>query len=246
MTKIINWQPTFKREIPLCEIYIWAEAYAKGMKKTVGWNFKNLLFISEKGIEESFRSLEDLMSFRNFLKNKLKTDGKFIINSGKKIIYYLNQWIEIAKKINKENLKRLDNKDLAALFDKFREKQKMFFSVLQFPVYIENSGIALNKKQILQLKEIGRIRDGAAQKMYSINNNERNILFSEIAERINTDFKLCFFLLPAEIISSLLKNKLAVKKNILKDRYNFYVLFAKSGKISLFTGVKAKKSASRN
>lgn len=38
-----------------------------------------------------------------------------------------------------------------------------------------------------------------------------------------------------------LKNKLAVKKNILKDRYNFYVLFAKSGKISLFTGVKAKK-----
>lgn len=245
MKKIINWQSTFKREIPLCEIYIWAEAYSKEMKKTVDWNFKNLLFISEKGIEESFRSFEDLLSFQIFLKNKLKIDKKYIINSGKKIIYYLDQWAKIIKKIKKENLRKLDNEKLVELFEKFCEKQKIFFSIIQFPIYIENSGIILNKNQILELRKIGRIRNEAAKKMYSIHNNERNILFFEIAKRINIDLKLCLFLLPSEIIGFLLKNKVVAKKNILKERYNFYTLLADHGKIDLFVGIKAKKVKSQ-
>jgi len=241
MVKMTNWQPIFKREISLCEIYIWAQAYVEEMKKMVGWNFKNLLFISEKGVEESFRDTEDLRSFRNFLKNELKTDSEYIVNSGAKIISCLRQWIEIAKNINKKDLKKLDNKKLAELFDEFCKKQKMFFSIIQFPVYIENSGIIFNKNQILQLKEIGKIRDKAAKKMYFIHNNERNILFSEIAKRMNISLKLCPLLLPDEIINFLLKNKQIVKQNILKARYDYYVLIVKKGKTNLFIGEKAKK-----
>jgi len=207
----------------------------------VGWNFKNLLFISEKGVEESFRDIEDLRSFRNFLKHELKTDSEYIVNSGAKIISCLRQWIEIAKNINKKDLKKLDNKKLAGLFDEFCKKQKMFFSIIQFPVYIENSRMVFNKNQILQLKEIGKIRNKAAKKMYFIHNNERNILFSEIAERMNINLKLCFFLLPDEIINFLINNKQVVKQNILQARYDYYVLIVKKEKINLFIGEKAKE-----
>ncbi len=235
-----KWQPIFKRKIPLNEIYLWVEAYSKYMRKTIGWGFSNILFISKEGIEQSYRYLDDEILFRHFLKTKIAENHNFITINGEKINFYLKQWLKVCSDINNINLNKISNKKLKEIYKLFCTRQKYFYSVLQFPVYVERALVNIKNKKIkTQLKHIANIRNEADKVLYKIYNNEQKKLFKEISKRIKIEYKLSYYILEKEIIKLLGKKKINLNKKIIKDRYNFYVLLMKENKKRLFIKNKA-------
>lgn len=231
-SKEIIWRPIFSREGFSYFIASLAfEGYVLDMKKRIGWGYRDQLLVSRRNFLTVYGSTRDELSFSAYAARKHK---KFFIEINNLIAAELRK---AEKGVNQVNTllkkKEITAREMENILTIFYDHYRGLYSVYRFSTLLDHYYRGKFRENLI--KKFSRIKDLCGKFFSKTDKSTLNIIKNRLSRLFDAPANLILSLNFQEIVGSIQRGKLAVGKDELKSRYNFYILSAMNRRIKLVT-----------
>ncbi len=222
--KKIILEKTITRDWPLFIAEMLYEGFTKEFEKQIGFKYSEVLFHFHNEQLDIYRAPEEhIEKMRSFLLSKLEENPKFISECSKNLKKIFAELMEKTEFIQKTNLRKLSNAELARLINSFIQVhskiEPTFVINFWFPIQMENH--SLNSKWALEIGVAKKTR-AETEKVGPEGDKAARILSKETIRRMGFDENLSNFISVSEA-TDFLKNGVFPDKGELKKRKKGFV-----------------------
>lgn len=228
------WKKLFTRSgFQYFILHMAQEAYANDMEATLGWGYKDQLFIYEDSIVTSFYSEEDAQSFKTFIAQKTSAEIIGLLKIIDERIIDLQRAGEDAIAL----LNTIPNQNVLMILENIYQAYRNLYAVYRFPTLIDLETEGLNQKL---LEACARTKDRSGIALNFVDYKVIPILKKNLGILLNCDEKIVLNLNFSELKKSILENKLSVPEDNLLQRTRYLILVTINRTLHLHEGEQAK------
>ncbi|MFA6391676.1 MAG: PEP-utilizing enzyme [Patescibacteria group bacterium] len=207
----------------------WSRQYYISLKNQLGINFNHTLFIHKRGTVAFYIPYDEFSKLGKYLAKKSEANISYVKIHCKDIKRNADKLTNIMDKLNNSVPSLSDYKQFLKYFDKH----------LALHVYIKKTVDFLTPKSLTKLMPYFRDARLYTENIYSDSEKFFRSIANAIAKQTNYNatYLTC---LTQDDLELYIKSKILPEKNILKNRYNFSVIYSENKQTKIITGQKAK------